>query len=106
MGHKKDRGRDDACAPPLPPNRTGEFPASGSPVSELCVEHGSLALGVRLRRLIRGPRSRHWASVDGLDRGHARVVYVVYAPWCAIVGVSIGPPLEKCWRCYVGSSQT
>jgi hypothetical protein len=27
-----DRGRDRACALPLPPNRTGGFPASGSPV--------------------------------------------------------------------------
>src|SRR5947208_10346979 len=28
-----DRGRDGALAPPLPPNRTGGFPASGFPVS-------------------------------------------------------------------------
>jgi hypothetical protein len=28
------RGRDGCCRPPLPPNRTGGFPASGSPVGE------------------------------------------------------------------------
>jgi hypothetical protein len=28
------RGRDGRCRPPLPPNRTGGFPASGSPVGE------------------------------------------------------------------------
>src|SRR5258705_10997542 len=29
-----NRGRDGDFAPPLPPNRTGGFPASGSPVSD------------------------------------------------------------------------
>ena len=29
-----DRGRDGRCRPPLPPNRTSGFPASGSPVGE------------------------------------------------------------------------
>src|SRR5262249_8089926 len=30
-----DRGRDGALTPPLPPNRTGGFPASGFPVGGL-----------------------------------------------------------------------
>ncbi len=33
-GRDGDRGRDGHCRPPLPPNRTGGFPASGSPFGE------------------------------------------------------------------------
>ena len=50
---------------PLPPNRTGGFPAYGSPVSGSHGEHWPLALGSRLRRLTQVRRSRHWAIVDG-----------------------------------------
>ena len=37
-----DRGRDGALAPPLPPNRTGGFPASGSPVDGVSARESAL----------------------------------------------------------------
>ena len=37
-----DRGRDGASAPPLPPNRTGGFPASGSPVDGVSARESTL----------------------------------------------------------------
>lgn len=43
---------------PLPPNRTGDFLASGSPVSGARVEHWLFAPGLRLRRLTRVRRKR------------------------------------------------
>src|SRR5437016_13348657 len=39
-----DRGRDGGLMPPLPPNRTGGFPASGFPVSGVSAR---LTIGVR-----------------------------------------------------------
>ena len=45
---------------PLPPNRTGGFPASGSPVSGAPSERWPLGLGLRLRRLARARRNRHF----------------------------------------------
>jgi len=39
------RGRDGRCRPPLPPNRTGGFPASGSPVGESPACGGTGAIG-------------------------------------------------------------
>ena len=53
---------------PLPPNRTGGLPASGSPVSGL-IENWPLWLGLRLRRLARGRRSKHLAIADLLAPG-------------------------------------
>src|SRR5215207_703772 len=50
---------------PLPPNRTGGFPASGFLVSAPVAGHGSLGHGLRLRRLVRVERSRLSASVLG-----------------------------------------
>jgi hypothetical protein len=35
FGEGEDRGRESGLALPLPPNRTGGFPASGFPVSGL-----------------------------------------------------------------------
>ena len=59
-----DRGRNRELTLPLPPNRTGGFPASGSPVSGPLFEHWLLWPGLRLRRLTRVPRNRHLASGD------------------------------------------
>ena len=85
------RGRDGACAPPLPPNRTGGFPASGSPVSGLGLEHGSLVSGLRLRRLARVWRSKRRASGDGHDRLYVASLCVVGAEFDAGVAVSSHP---------------
>ena len=59
-----DRGRSRGLTRPLPPNRTGGFPASGFPVSGFVSEVGSLGLGLWLRRIAPVRRSRHWASGD------------------------------------------
>src|SRR2546426_948310 len=48
-----------ARRPPLPPNRTGGFPASGSPVGGLWAQVGTLTLWLRLRRLARAACGRH-----------------------------------------------
>ena len=56
---------------PLPPNRTGEFLASGSPVSVLVVEIGALIFRLRLRRSTQRARCRHRpsASIDSSCEG-------------------------------------
>jgi len=67
QGTAMDRGRDEESTPPLPPNRTGDFLAYGSPVSGHLCERWLLWPGLRLRRLARVPRSRHLAiSMDPL----------------------------------------
>src|SRR5437764_5393199 len=53
---------------PLPPNRTGGFPASGSPVSGSLSERWPLWLGLRLRRLARVRRNRHLPPLIPLSR--------------------------------------
>ena len=68
-------------APPLPPNRTGPFRASGFPVSGFSCEIGSLALGLWLRRIAPVRRSRHWASVDGRVPARVRVPCAAFAEW-------------------------
>ena len=83
-----------ARRPPLPPNRTGGFPASGSPVSGLG-EHWTRPHGLRLRRLARGSRRSHWASVDGPARGHVRFLCAFCAGCSATVGESTCPTEER-----------
>ena len=59
-------------APPPPPNRTGGFPASGSPVSSL-LHYGDWRFrvpGHQAGRRAQVSRSSGWASVDG--RSHDR----------------------------------
>ena len=65
-GAHNHRGRDGGLPPPLPPNRTGGFPASGSPVSDSSAEIGSLGHGLWPARTARSPRSKRLAIVDGL----------------------------------------
>ncbi len=60
----KDRGRNEGLTSPLPPNRTGGFPASGFPVSGLFSEVGALAIRLKLRRSIQDARSRHRSSAS------------------------------------------
>ena len=86
-----DRGRNRGSTLPLPPNWTGEFLASSSPVSGPLYEPWPLWLGLRLRRLTRVPRNRHWASAD--DPGHEHGLYLcaVCAKYYAGARVSIGP---------------
>src|SRR6202790_60176 len=58
---KGDRGREGFW-PPLPPNRTGGFPAYGSPVAGFLI--GGVSRGSRLCRVreARLGRRRRWAS--------------------------------------------
>ena len=61
------RGRDEGLTSPLPPNRTGGFPASGSPVGGLWIQIDRHAFfGPRLRRSAQGASRRHRpaASLD------------------------------------------
>ena len=66
-GRQHDRGRESQLKfwPPLPPNRTGGFPASGSPVGGLTSERidGSPA-GLRVRRTTPGRHRRHSANTE------------------------------------------
>ena len=59
-----DRGRDGTVVPPLPPNRTGGFPASGFPVGGLFRQVGTLAPGPRLRRSAQAACRRHRPSAS------------------------------------------
>jgi hypothetical protein len=59
-----DRGRDEGLPSPLPPNRTGEFLASGFPVSGLFSEVGAQVLQLRLRRSTQAARWRHRSSAS------------------------------------------
>jgi len=54
-----------AFQPPLPPNRTGSFPAYGSPVGSFFIETGSLLIAHELLSLwcdgvCDGVKSRLW----------------------------------------------
>jgi hypothetical protein len=64
---KLDRGRE-GYRPPRPPNRTGGFPAYGSPVSGFLI--GSISRPARpcAARATRLERRRRWASVDRLNQ--------------------------------------
>jgi glycosyltransferase involved in cell wall biosynthesis len=59
----EDRGRDGS-SPPLPPNRTGGFPAYGSPVGGFFIETVSRSARLCRVRTARLWRRRHWASAD------------------------------------------
>jgi len=59
-----DRGRDGAVAPPLPPNRTGRFPASGSPVDGLVAKVGTLSFRLRPGGSVRTASVRHRSSAS------------------------------------------
>src|SRR3990172_2544316 len=65
---------------PRPPNRTGGFPAYGSPVGGFFIETVSLFARPCEARTTRLPRSRHLASV-GDRRSYAR--RPVASPVCA-----------------------
>src|SRR6516165_12036324 len=59
-----DRGRE-GLSPPRPPNRTGGFPAYGSPVGGFFIESVSQSARPCEVRAIRLVRRTHWASEDG-----------------------------------------
>src|SRR5687767_400973 len=68
-------GRVDWLRLPLPPNRTGGFPASGSPVNGITSERVDEPCERRLpdcRTSAR--RSRHWSIVDDQSPDHDLVV--------------------------------
>jgi hypothetical protein len=74
-----DRGRE-GFGPPRPPNRTGGFPAYGSPVGGFLI--GSVSRSARpceVRAALLARRMR-WANVDGpLDSVRSRGVFPVCA---------------------------
>ena len=63
-----DRGRDGPYGPPLPPNRTGGFPAYGSPVIGFLCWGGHRQHGLVSVRRVHVDRSRHWARCGGRRR--------------------------------------
>ena len=64
-----DRGRESETLP-LPPNRTGGSPASGSPVGGFTSERiDKPSHGRRSERTALARQRRHWASGDGPCRG-------------------------------------
>ena len=80
-------------APPLPPNRTGGFPASGSPVGGFLIEIDVPLLGRVSTNTTQVGQSRHWANDDGRFPGHARVCGAVAAGCSSSASVSIRPKL-------------
>ena len=62
---------------PLPPNRTGGFPASGFPVGGLMVEIGALFLRLRLRRSTQVARwrLRSFASISSSCEGSQQAIH-------------------------------
>src|SRR5262245_39433405 len=70
-------GRTDWFRLPLPPNRIGGSPASGSPVGGFTSERiDKLAHGQMLTRTARALQSKHLAIVDDRDHVHVRVSLV------------------------------
>ena len=59
-----DRGRNEGLTSPLPPNRTGGFPASGFPVGGLVSEIGARLPRVRLRRSLPVAPAKHRSSAS------------------------------------------
>ena len=93
----KDRGRDRVVALPLPPNRTGGFPASGFPVGGRSMSW-PLVLGLRLRRSIQVRRSRHWASADDPVPELVLCLCVDGVRSSGVVRGSNDPASERRWR--------
>ena len=64
-----DRGRENRQRRfPLPPNRTGGSPASGSPVSGVYIEAGWRGQGLLAWCKAQAAQSMSWASADGRCR--------------------------------------
>jgi len=69
VGRGFDRGRENRqCRFPLPPNRTGGSPASGSPVSGVYIEAGWRGQGLLAWCKAQAAQSMSWASADGRCR--------------------------------------
>ena len=103
-GRADNRGRDGVFTPPLPPNRTGGFPASGSPVGDFPPCHIADLLmrdwlaSPRLRllgRSVQVPRSSYWYISDGQVAPCPCVRFVV-SGYSAIAFVSSRPWLRMC----------
>ncbi len=93
--------------PPLPPNRTGGFPASGSPVDGFTSEridrpgHGRYSGSTAL-----GRRRRHSANAENPGREPGRVACSVSAASPAGVDASSGPAEEISAGHCAGSTRT
>src|ERR1700736_1512286 len=80
-------GVGKSCGSPRPPNRTGGFPACGSPVGGFLIGSVSRRAVLFAARAARLARRRHWASVDG-PRDGARTLGAFAA--CAASRADVG----------------
>src|SRR5436309_3979423 len=87
---------------PLPPNRTGGFPAYGSPVGGLTSKRvDAHEHEPHLRRTSLAPRRKHWASDCDPNHGLAPYALLAGAGGCAIAFVSNCPRRKRCDAGYV-----
>src|SRR5437868_4300491 len=85
---------------PRPPNRTGGFPAYGSPVGGFFIETVSLIARPCETRTAPHSRSRHWAIADGRPDHCRRPAGV---PACATwLAVAVGSADREQGRCLGG----
>src|ERR1035441_2696296 len=92
---------------PLPPNRTGGSPASGSPVSGFVVVRLYASTRVLLPRTApRGGQTIGYASGHGRLQSLCPVHPAAIAANCAVVFECNHPPSQTCWLCYAGSTHT
>src|SRR2546428_7008162 len=85
-------GRTDWFRLPLPPNRTGGFPPSRSPVGGFTSERiYRPAHGQMLTRTARAPQSRHFAIADDRDPFRGRVSLVGVAGCFGVASESRHP---------------
>src|SRR5215813_2129089 len=95
-------GGTDWLQSPLPPNRTGGSPASGSPVSSFTSLRVD-PLTQRRPQSYRAPalQSRRLASVDNQLHVHVLCGVGVYAAGCAVAVAPIGLVVARFPDCYV-----
>src|SRR5207253_706349 len=92
---------------PLPPNRTGGSPASGSPVSGFVVLRLSASTHVLLpRTAAHGGQTIHSASVDGWPRSPGPLHPIAIAAYFAAAVAHTRPPRQTCSLGCAGSIDT
>jgi hypothetical protein len=107
LGRPIDRGRDKGLTLPLPPNRTGGSPASGSPVSGFVVVRLYASTRVLLpRTTAHSGQTIGWASVDEPLRFLYPVHPAAIAADCAVVFERSHPHSQTCSLCCAGSNHT
>ena len=95
-------GKANWIRPPLPPNRTGGIPASGSPVSGLTSERTEWPRrGPVPERTTPAWQRMHWGSDDGRCRALGHGDRRVFGGYFGVAPESIHPRTERCSDGYV-----